>query len=118
MVASRESGAAAVAYEAGKRSYQNTSQQLEAQGFLFVPMVAESTGGWGPTAHSTLKRLANVSARRSGSAAALVLRQYFEQLSIAIRAANARATLRRTAVLDGQGVGTAQSSSDVLATQH
>ena len=43
-------GAAAEAYELYKRSDLNTEADCRAQGIAFVPLVAETSGGWGPYA--------------------------------------------------------------------
>ena len=43
--ASQTSGAAALLYEQHKRVYLNTEAECAQQGVLFIPLVAESTGG-------------------------------------------------------------------------
>ena len=58
-------------------------------------MVAESTGGWGPTAISVLNGIARVAARRSGGEISTYMAQYLEGLCVCIRRAHAKAVLRR-----------------------
>ena len=88
-------GVAASHYEAHKRNFLNTASECQQQRVNFFPMVAESTGGWGPEGLKTLRRLAKVSAARTGSEDCLVLGQMLQSLCVAIRSAKARAVLRR-----------------------
>jgi len=93
--ASREAGAAATAYEATKRQYLDTAEDCRRQGVTFVPMVAEPSGGWSPAAVVVFKRIARAASARTGCLPDAKVNEYFQQLSVAIRQANARATLRR-----------------------
>ena len=95
--AASETGAAAVDYESRKRQYLDTEEECQQQGILFVPLVAESSGGWGPTALATFRRLAKRAGERGGLSATTkaVLPSFLERVCIAIRSAKARAVLRR-----------------------
>ena len=111
--AARDTGHAAVAYESSKRSYLQTEDECRQQGILFVPLVAESSGGWGPSALAAFREMAKRSAGRSGlsSPAQAVLPRFLEQLSVAIRGAKARAVLRRA---PGPPLGTATLEAAVV----
>ena len=91
----REVGQAAAAYEDVKRSHLNTAQSCAAQGLTFVPLVAEPSGGWGPSGVTALRRLARAVELRTGEHRAAVGARFFQQLSVAVRRASARAILRR-----------------------
>ena len=110
--ASSETGYAAVAYESRKRSYLQTEEECRQQGILFVPLVAESSGGWGPSALAAFRKMAKRAAGRSGLAtpAQAVLPRFLEQLCVSVRSAKARAVLRRA---PRTCVGTAASEAAV-----
>ena len=57
--------AAAEAYELFKHHYLNTEADCRAQDTAFLPIIAETSGGWGPTAIGTIKRLSRTVAIRS-----------------------------------------------------
>ena len=97
--ASASGGAAAEAYENFKRSYKDTAATCLAQGISFIPMVAEPSGGWGPSGLCTLKALARAEALVSGKDQDVVFAFYLQRLSTAIRKSNARAFLCRQADL-------------------
>ena len=114
--ASRETGHAAVAYESRKRSHLRTEEECREQGILFVPLVAESSGGWGPSALAAFRKMARRAAGRSGlsTPAQAVLPRFLEQLSVAIRGAKARAVLRR-APCPLTGTAALEAAAAVLA---
>ena len=89
-----------VLYEDHKRSYLNTAAECSEQGVLFVPFVAESSGGWGTTGFTTLHKLAKASGQRWGKDVEASLSHLLERLSVAIRSAHARAVLRRAGGVD------------------
>jgi len=95
-------GAAAEAYEMYKRSYKDTAADCLSQGISFIPMVAEPSGGWGPSAACTLKALSRAAAARSHSGAepSAILAEHLQCLCAAIRRATARAVLRREVPVD------------------
>ena len=62
--ASLETGFAAAEYEAHKRTFLNTAEECRQQGILFVPLVAETSGGWGASALATFRKLAKLAAGR------------------------------------------------------
>ena len=88
-------GAAAALYASRKRAFLNTEADCERQGLRFVPMVAESSGGWRADALKTLQGIARAQSTRTGQRTAQVLEIYLQRLSMCIRRANAIATLRR-----------------------
>ena len=59
-------GHAAVQYEGWKRSYLQTEEECRQQGVQFVPLVAESSGGWGDSALATFKKMAKLASGRAG----------------------------------------------------
>ena len=85
-------------YEDFKCSYKDTKAQCLAQGFSFLPMIMEATGGgWGKTARCFWSMLAKSSCLSLGelateSTCAVRLQQ---RLSMVLHRENARACLRR-----------------------
>ena len=109
-------GAAATAYEQHKRSYLDTERDCAAQGISFIPIVAEASGGWGPSALCTFKALAKLAQQGLQSVACEELpnprfRRHLEHACTAIRRANARAVLRRA-------VGSAGPTDDAMNSAH
>ena len=94
--ASTRPGATALAYENYKRNYLNTATDCDAQGFQFRPIVGEPTGGWGPSAVCTFKKLAKAQADLSHEDAGHILAIELQHLCTAVRRANARAVLCRS----------------------
>jgi hypothetical protein len=88
---------AAGLYEKEKRTHLGTAEACRAQGIEFVPMVAEPSGGWGPSGLAALTRIARAAEALGGRAPGSVLREQLQQLSVAIRVATGRAVLRRRA---------------------
>ena len=115
--ASTARGSAAEAYEDFKRSYLDTANDCMAQGFSFIPKVAEPSGGWGPSGLCTLKALARAEAEAlvSGSDEGVVLAGYFQRLCTAIRKTNARALLRRRVSADIPSPQLADAASEAVA---
>ena len=72
----------------------DTERQCNENGYSFVPMVAETSGGWGASAMCTLKALSRTVASSEDDAQP-ALRAQLERLCVGIRRANARAVLRR-----------------------
>jgi hypothetical protein len=88
-------GAAACAYATHKRSHLQTEAECAAQGVAFLPMVAESSGGWGADGLKVLRRLAKASAAKTGGDESVAVGQLLQRLCVTIRRAKARAVLRR-----------------------
>ena len=65
-MSSQHTAAAAAAYARHKEVHLDTAKQCEAQGIVFVPMVAEVTGTWDAGAAIVLKHIAHAVAARSG----------------------------------------------------
>ena len=76
-------------------SYLNTAGDCADQGIIFLPMVGEPSGGWGPSAICAFKALARAQAACSGQTRATVLAAELQHLCTVVRRANARAVLRR-----------------------
>eukprot|EP00959_Pyramimonas_sp_CCMP1952_P220011 4599851-Pyramimonas_sp.AAC.1 len=109
-------GSAAEAYEVVKRTHLDTEALCRQQGLLFIPLVAEPTGGWGPTGAATLRLLARASDARLGEEPGSGATRLFQQLSVAIRRASARAILRRQAE-EAPASGAVAAARDVLAEE-
>ena len=88
-------GAAAAAYAQHKRLHLQTEADCASQGVTFVPMVAETSGGWDATAMHVWKAFARAESVRSGQRVGAVLERHLQSLSVAIRRAAAVAVLRR-----------------------
>ena len=72
--ASRRPGAAASQYEQSKRNYLNTAADCLQQGFSFIPVVGEPSGGWGPAAQCVFKSKSRLIAAQTGQDAAVELK--------------------------------------------
>ena len=92
--ASQPLGAAAERYEERKRGHLDTAQLCALNGFSFIPIVFETSGGLGPSATYTLKAMAR-SLYTAGGNSVNAFNVELEALCVAIRRANARAVLRR-----------------------
>ena len=112
--ASQTRGAAAKDYESIKKQHLNTEHLCTEQGISFLPLVAETSGGWGPTGLKTITKLAKRIALSTEQPASIVMSQVLESLCAAIRRANARAVLKRMRT-DCADLVTALSAADVLA---
>ena len=86
--------AAATQYEGFKRQYLDTANTCSSQGITFIPLVAEVTGGWGPTGLKTISKLANRTAHTTEQSTSMVFTHLLESLCVAIRRANAQAVLK------------------------
>ena len=95
MQASFKPGAAAEAYEQFKRGFLDTAADCQRQGLAFVPIVAEPSGGWGPSAQCVFKAFARSIAALSGRTPEVELFEHRQALGILLRQANARAIFRR-----------------------
>ena len=111
-------GHAATVYEIHKRRHLRTEDKCRQQGILFVPLVAEASGGWGSSAIQTFSKMARMAARRgvptNGPKAIMPL--FLERLSIAIRSARARAVLRRCGSLSELASQALEAAAAVLAS--
>ena len=85
-------------YEHMKRSYKDTAQSCEAQGFGFTPMVFEAHGGgWSPLARATLDWISKQQAACHNDDPAAVSLKIAQRISSTLHRENARAILQRTA---------------------
>ena len=85
--ASVRTAAAAEAYARHKELHLHTAQACEQQGVKFVPLVAECTGTWDPSALKVLKHVAHAAAAKTGEEPAVCYNQLLQELG--------RAALRR-----------------------
>ena len=115
--AASAAGAAARSYEDHKRSHLQTEEECRQQGILFIPLVAESSGGWGPSAVSTFSKWAKLATKRGGASSSpkAVLPQFLERLCVSIRAAKARAVIRRAHTSDDVSVPPVAQALDAAA---
>jgi hypothetical protein len=113
--AAESAGAAAFAYETYKRSHINTDVECTRQGVAFIPMVAESSGGWGPKGFETLRQLAKTAAANSGRDGDATMGQLLQRLSVVIRSAKARAILRRAGHPQDLAASAVESAATALA---
>ena len=112
-----QAGSAARSYEDHKRCYLQTEAECRQQGILFIPLVAESSGGWGPSAVSTFSKWAKLATKRGGESVSskAVLPQFLERLCVSIRAAKARAVLRRGHWTDDAASSAVEQAATLLA---
>ena len=94
-MAAERSLASAREYAGVKRAHLRTEAQCREAGVEFVPVVAESTGAWEPTAAKVLRQLARSVGLARGKPVATTLPELLQRLSVTIRRAQARALLRR-----------------------
>ena len=113
-LAAGSAGAAASLYEAYKRSYLETETECAQQGVNFFPMVAESSGGWGPEGLKHLRQLAKVAARQTGTDGGDVMGQLLQALCVVIRSAKARAVLRRAGTPQNPSVHATEAALTAL----
>ena len=111
-------GHSATEYEARKRSFLNTEEECRQQGILFVPLVAESSGGWGASALATFRRMAKLASGRDGQSSPkqAALPRLLERLSVSIRSAKARAVLRRAGADFSAAHLVVESAEEVLTS--
>ena len=89
-------------YEHLKRSFKNTAQSCETQGFNFVPMVFEAHGGgWSPLARATLDWISRNQASCHNDDSAAVSLKIAQRISCTLHRENARAVMRRVALAPG-----------------
>jgi hypothetical protein len=112
--AARSGGAAANQYEITKKLHLNTENLCRDQGISFIPLVAETSGGWGPSGLKTITKLAKRMSLTSEQPASLMVSQLLESLCTAIRRANARAVLKRSRV-QCESFSTLLTAADILA---
>ena len=115
--ASTRMGAAAAAYEVFKRDFLGTGADCQSHGIAFIPMIAETSGGWGVSGICTLKALARTVAAQTNQTPQRVLSEQLQFLGTAIRRANARAVLRRDVAPVNLGTSAVASAAAVLVNQ-
>ena len=107
--------AAEEACEQLKKTYLGTEAACLASGIHFIPMVAERTGAWAPTAAKVLKRMTQGVATSTGRPADDIHSEMLQSLSVTIRRANARAVPKH--LQDGHSAHTAAVDSARIALQ-
>ena len=93
--AAKASLAAATTYADVKAGHLGIADACRAQGVRFVPLVAETTGAWEPTAARALLHVAQAVASREGGEVVAVHGQLLQHLCVLARGHRARAALRR-----------------------
>jgi hypothetical protein len=94
-LAVQHSGAAAEACEALKRVHLGMVADCSAQGFAFIPLVFEPSGGWGPAAICAFKTMARAVAARTGQERNKVMTEHLQKFCVVIRKARACAVFHR-----------------------
>ena len=87
-------------YEAFKKSFKDTEEQCQQQGFKFRPMIAEAhSGAWSASARALFDFITERLAASSSSNASKDLEslRFAQRLSITLQRENARAIARRSA---------------------
>ena len=115
----QQDGAAAVSYEAYKRTHLGTAEDCSRQGMAFLPLIAEPSGGWGPTAAKTFAKLAGLCSSQTGMPKGKVLSEFYQLVGVAMRRATARAVIRRNDDSAGATATRVGRARDALAaTSH
>ena len=73
----------------------NTAADCLNQGFSFIPLVGEPSGGWGPSAQCLFKGLARVIAAHTGRETSKELQEQRQLIGVFLRRTNARAIFNR-----------------------
>lgn len=111
--ACKEGGSAAAAYAQVKASHQDTAQVCAGQGVHFVPIVAETTGGWESISAQVLRTISRAAAAREGVSPAAHHELLLQELCATIRSHRARAVLRRRAEIHAHA-SPAESAAQLL----
>ena len=75
--------------EAYKKKMQKSWEDCRRQGLAFLPLAAESLGGWHEVAIDQVKKLGAALARQQGQEEGEVLQQLWQKLSILLQRGNA-----------------------------
>ena len=92
-----QGGAAAAAYSAVKIAHLDTALCCQQQGLAFVPLLAETTGAWDPSAAKVLQTIARAVAAREQVEPAALFSEMLQKTSVLIRSFRGRAALQRRA---------------------
>ena len=71
------------------RKMRQAGDACEREGIVFVPLVAETFGGWGPGAITHIRRLGRALAARGGRDEGEVISHLFQKLSVLLQRDNA-----------------------------
>ena len=74
--------------QAHRRKMRGAEEACRAQGLNFLPLVAESHGGWGEVAVAVVDRIARSLARQTGQREEDVTRQTWSRLAVTLQRAN------------------------------
>ena len=85
-----------MSYEAHKFEDRQTAGLCAAESFKLMPKLAETLGGWGPSAQEVLRTIAQATAKRQGLDPSIDAAQLYQSLGIKLQKANARAILARS----------------------
>ena len=82
-----------------------------AEGLKLMPMVAETLGGWGPSAQEVFRSIARATAYRQGLDPSIAASQLYQILGIKLHKATARAILARASMAAPASGNTAITST-------
>jgi hypothetical protein len=98
--AAAEPGFAAEA--AYKRKMADSAEDCRREGIVFLPMAAESLGGWHPVAVQQGEKLASALARHTGEDERVASRQLWQRLGVTLQKGNTALVLNRTPAATNQ----------------
>ena len=90
-----QASSAAKWYDEFKRGYLDTEAQCLAQGVEFLPLVAESSSGWGVSALKCFRKVVKMTEDSGAVDAETSLGWLLQGLSVTMRSIAARAVLKR-----------------------
>ena len=86
------------AAEAYRRKMVASAEDCEREGIVFLPLAAESLGGWHPVAVQQVDKLAAALARHTGEDERVVTRHLWQRLAVLLQKGNAALMLNRTPI--------------------
>ena len=82
--------------EAYKRKMSDSAEDCRREGITFLPMAAESLGGWHPVAVQQGDKLASALARHTGEDERVTSRNFWQRLGVTLQKGNTALVLNRT----------------------
>ena len=112
---------AAEAYADAKAQRNAIEARCREEGIKFIPVVAETYGGWSSEARRVLAAIGKARAEKRGMTESASTARLFQQLSVAIQTANAKHILARSKAMEGnprrEAAQTALRAPAVLAIE-
>jgi hypothetical protein len=96
VVARAPAEAGYAAEEAYKWKMTDSAEDCRREGIVFLPMAAESLGGWHPVAVQQGDKLASSLARHTGEKERVTCPQFWQRLSVTLQKGNTALILNRT----------------------